>query len=667
MKTEIQQAVHAKRKNERGAALVTVLMVSFLLIVAVTALLFEASMNTANVTDATAEQQAYYAAESGIQSVINVLRHNTAPNPLLDPTKTPYPPDPNANPANKIDYFKASRIRYSNVTAPTTADCSVADPPLDCEARLSRWLNYGNNSAFPDRIALGDATQYTERNGFAYRVTVEDPDNVGGTIGFTTDSYFEGNVTSAWTSPPDANGNSLLIEYVNSNPYTVDVNSGIGPTSFGTFRITGLGPSFGTNGATIAAPARFYVYLRVNQPYQTVAIYRGWIEAGTVRPDDIGSVRLFFDTRDIIAFGSVFSMEGGIVVEEAPPAAPTGPFGVYRTGYEIRPNPPTAGFVPGSSTPGETEIRGTVTAPEPLRLRVRSTGFGPNGARKELEAIIQKNYFNGLGAPSPLTLIGPPCTPLGACSPVVTPPTPPSFVFEPGTSNGTIYSGKDVNLKAFLPPIGLTNDPNVNQVRTRLTMGGSQKYNGLVFGNVSNIADELPFWLRSPKNLNETLERLKLSAKASGKYYGFTDPRPAPGGGRYGDFNTATGITYVDGNLEFSQDGGGILVVTGGLTFKGGFRFNGLVVVTGTAGISRTGGGSGSLQGNMIVAPYTTTGIGNGLTCSDDTMVLNKLNCFLAPRYDISGGGASEIIYNSNNVTNGLGALTNFAKGVAEK
>ncbi len=65
-----QEAQIKCRKNERGAALVMVLMISFLLLVAVTALLLEASMNTANVTDATAEEQAYYAAESGIQSVV---------------------------------------------------------------------------------------------------------------------------------------------------------------------------------------------------------------------------------------------------------------------------------------------------------------------------------------------------------------------------------------------------------------------------------------------------------------------------------------------------------------------------------------------------------------------------------------------------------------------
>lgn len=141
-----------------------------------------------------------------------------------------------------------------------------------------------------------------------------------------------------------------------------------------------------------------------------------------------------------------------------------------------------------------------------------------------------------------------------------------------------------------------------------------------------------------------------LFAEASGRY---TAPGATPpSNGDYGDNLTATGITFIDGDLEFSQMGGGILVVTGGLTFKGGFNFNGLIVVTGQNGISRSGGGSGVLQGNMIVAPYLKNDLTKG---------------FLAPNYDISGGGGSEIVYNSNNVGNGLDALSNFVKGVAEK
>ena len=83
------------RKNEKGAAIVMALLISFLLLVASAGLLMESSMNTANVTDLTAEQQAYNAAESGIQSAVNVLRGNVVPSPLIDSSK------PATDPANK--------------------------------------------------------------------------------------------------------------------------------------------------------------------------------------------------------------------------------------------------------------------------------------------------------------------------------------------------------------------------------------------------------------------------------------------------------------------------------------------------------------------------------------------------------------------------------------
>ena len=656
-----------------------VLLISFLLLVALSALIMEASMHTANVTDATAEEQAYYAAESGIQSVIHTLRHNTVPNPLIDPSKTPYPPDPDADPANKLDYFKAVRIPTSNQTNPTAGACASANPPLDCVARLSRWLNYGNNAAFPDRVVLGDPATYTEQNGFAFSIRVSDPDNVGGTVTYQTSSIWNpafpstnpitvsGNKISIQAAPINAAeaGNWIEVEYVSTSPYVKDVSSGQANTDFGKFVITGRGPTFATNGVTIVSGIRLGVRVEVTQPYDGIKILRAYLEKGNIKAGSVGTSSLFFDSQQFVIFGSLISLTGGVLVEEklGDPGAPSGPFGTYRTGYEIKPTAPTA-----ANMPAETIINGTITSPEPLRILVRATGFGPHGARKELESIVQKNYFSGLGAPSPLTLIGPPCTPVGTCTPpslAVQWPAP-NFVFRPGSSNVTSYSGKDKLLKAFLPPIGITHDPNLDVVRAAVT-NAYGPFNGTVFGNPSNIAEELPSWLQSPRRLETTLQQLKATAVANGKYYGPGVTPPTSGGGRYGDHVTATGITYIDGDLEFSQEGGGILVVTGALTFKGGFEWNGLIVVTGPGGIMRTGGGKGSLQGNMIVAPYTRTGLGNGLTCSDSILVTNKLNCFLAPRYDISGGGGSEIVYNSNNVTNGLGALTNFVKGVAEK
>jgi hypothetical protein len=628
------------RKNERGAALVLVLLVSSLLIVAVTALLLEASTHTANVTDATSEEQAYYAAESGIQSVVNVLRRNTVlPDALrLDPTK------PATDPANQIDYFKAVKLSTSNLPGDTSL-----------VPRLSRWLPYDTN--FPDRVILSDAATYTEKNGFAYKVTVENPDNVGDVVTYSSVGYIGTPGLPTVTFVGAVPGvDTATITYIPSPSVTVDVSSGIAnDIDFGRFIISYTG-----NGAPVTR-TRFVINVNFTRPFLTTKVIRGYIEAGNIGP--LTTAWILYDSPVYVVLGSTVSMSPlpGCLAPQCgdydpnPPDLLPPPYSYYRIGYKITPTAPTA---PNSLA--ETRVLASITAPEPIRLVIRSTGWGPQGAVKQLESVIQKNYFNGLGAPSPLTLIGPPCTPVGACLPTIPPtdPVPPAFIFNPGTAAGTVYSGKDVRLRAFLPPIGLTNDYNVNRVHYEVTHGPPNAYGGKVFGEVTNINDELPPWLQSPRRLDQALQQLKATAIASGKYYGPGVTPPNSGGGRYGDVTTATGITYIDGNLEFSQEGGGILVVTGTLTFKGGFTFNGLIVVTGPGGISRTGGGSGSLQGNMVVAPYNM----GGLTC-----IANNTTCFLAPRYDISGGGASEIVYNSNNVANGLGAVTNFVKGVAEK
>ncbi|MEQ1763493.1 MAG: carboxypeptidase-like regulatory domain-containing protein [Pyrinomonadaceae bacterium] len=61
--------------NESGAALATVMFVSVLLLTASAFLLSAVGNNSRNSTDVLYEAKAYYAAESGLQATINVLRH----------------------------------------------------------------------------------------------------------------------------------------------------------------------------------------------------------------------------------------------------------------------------------------------------------------------------------------------------------------------------------------------------------------------------------------------------------------------------------------------------------------------------------------------------------------------------------------------------------------
>jgi hypothetical protein len=132
-----------KRKGERGAALLTTLLVSMLLLTAGGALILSTSMSATNSVDSSAEIQAYYAAEAGLQESLNVLRGNVA-TPAFTFSTAGYPSGGNAS-----------------------GDTSTA-------SRLSKWLPYGNTSGYSDRVTL--TSNYSSLNGLAYSVQVYHPD-----------------------------------------------------------------------------------------------------------------------------------------------------------------------------------------------------------------------------------------------------------------------------------------------------------------------------------------------------------------------------------------------------------------------------------------------------------------------------------------------------------
>jgi hypothetical protein len=252
--------------------------------------------------------------------------------------------------------------------------------------------------------------------------------------------------------------------------------------------------------------------------------------------------------------------------------------------------------------------------------------------------------------------------------------TPESQItFTPGTSNPIEYTGRDETFNLFQPPIGVTNDANLNYVRYTI----ANAFGGSVFGTPENIAAELPPWLQNPRNIDRTIQLLREVAQASGSYYGpTTNP---PNNAVYGDWGSGTGITVIDSNAgaELNHQAGGLLVVTKGqLTLRGQYAFKGVMILTGPGGLYRAGGGGGNcgagnpcgrLQGNMIVAPYNTWSLN---TCMPDTttaQLQDKLNCFLSPQYEISGGGNSDLMGNGQSVGTSLNGLGNFVKGVVEK
>jgi hypothetical protein len=69
------------RAGEQGAALITALLLSLLLLAAGGTLILTATMTGLTARDSTAEMQAYYAAEAGIARTLEVLRGNVQSNP----------------------------------------------------------------------------------------------------------------------------------------------------------------------------------------------------------------------------------------------------------------------------------------------------------------------------------------------------------------------------------------------------------------------------------------------------------------------------------------------------------------------------------------------------------------------------------------------------------
>ena len=143
---------YEKRRAERGAALLTSLLVSMLLLVAAGALVLTTSLSATNAIDSTAESQAYYAAEAGLQQTLNILRGNGTANPSGTFT---------------LDFRKAITLDtnyYSNRSGDPSAD-----------PRLSRWLSYtvnGDYTSANSRVSLGTNTS------FAVKLFNPDPDIV---------------------------------------------------------------------------------------------------------------------------------------------------------------------------------------------------------------------------------------------------------------------------------------------------------------------------------------------------------------------------------------------------------------------------------------------------------------------------------------------------------
>ncbi len=276
-----------------------------------------------------------------------------------------------------------------------------------------------------------------------------------------------------------------------------------------------------------------------------------------------------------------------------------------------------------SRLPGDTN-------PEPIRLLVRSTGYGPKGAVKRLEAMVMDYAFD-FSSPSTILVIG---DTTGV-------PTPMTWSFP--TSNAKNYSGVDhagtgyrMAVFGFTLALDKTLADTDNSVQNGKGIDAAP--------NTTLIANaDLPWWVQTPANTRTFMADLQEAAQDRGRYFKTTVPAKT-------DFGTEAHpvITFVDNNVSIQDvNGAGLLVVTGNLDMSGDFSFKGLILVIGNGYVTRGGGGSGLIWGSMVIAKV------NG-------------NNFKPTTFNGSGGGDMDFLYDSTWIRRALESVGPRAKYVRE-
>jgi hypothetical protein len=607
-----------KRRHESGAALATVLLIAFLLLTASVMLLSGVSSATRNGTDMLSETKAFYAAESGLQATINALRHRSP----------------------KLDYSQA-----------------VANPSMDS------YITYNCDAGTANqKVAIGTTPNCSAD---AYRISVSDPDNYGAGLSFNTNDVqtkFTSYTPSSGTSVITGSGATSTVTYTAPTP---------APTATPEPTPTPDPPVEPTLEPTPAAAQQLVITMTaksdsidytdgnadndVKELVDFSIAYQGTTGAALPNGDIINFQIVYTltaprnDNPKKTIFGRITSISGVPTITLDSPNAEL----VGSTISFCAPNPDPCTYTPiqlDPLSPPAKPIYGNITPVEPVRLLVKSTGFGPFGAKKQLEAILRKDLPNMSVPPGLHTMVG------GSACPADY-PTCLGFSFAAGTSNGIAYSGCDPVTGVCVPSFILTDNSNYNYVSTHPP---SNNPNQMQPPPQMSTTANLPAWQQSPAALDAFVDEMRTIAQGSDRYFRSSDgitPTVVPN--NPGDFGTGTGITFCEGSCQVGGSGGGVMVVTGKLTNTGNFSFRGLIVVTGEEGWLRNGGGNGQIIGNVVIAPYNMRNY---------VPENHHLSSFLPPRYQITGGGGSDII--AGDITSAFATtsgVSDILQGVVEK
>jgi hypothetical protein len=338
---------------------------------------------------------------------------------------------------------------------------------------------------------------------------------------------------------------------------------------------------------------------------QTLSVLRGQVNPNAAMP--AGTQINFRNavtaaTSNLPSDSSPNRLSGWLNYDYTPSGAPSPDRVSLTTGYS-----PMMGLAYSVSVTDPDNI--PVATGEPNRLLLNVTGYGPKGAVKQMELIVNRSNFD----------LQPVATILMVSATDGSPMT-----FSLGDSAAKDYSGHDVSSSTVLPTLGATSGGDQTIETNADTKNTVASPASALVGSSS-----LPSYLQTADQARLFLADQKLNAISQGRYFSTFS-------GTSGS-TASPAFTFVDGDCVL-DGGAGLLIVTGNLEMNGNPNFNGLILVLGGGTVNRNGGGNGNIFGAMIVASFDVNGTGG----------------FTAPSFTTNGGGNSTMQYDSDAVRKAL-------------
>ncbi len=220
-----QKPTFENRSNEKGAALITAVLLSLLLLAAGGTLILTTTMTGITARDSTAEMQAYYAAEAGVARTLEVLRGNVESNPAgtrasfhnVLCTKTLW--TATAGGYVNVASDGATRFQVDSIVDPDNLDTLTNCPDATYKPDRLRIRVFGfgpNNSQKKMEIVVNRYTLEYDVNAV---VTL--PNGSGNPIAFALGGS---NVTSTSGNDASGTGTSLAAYAVSNGDYNTTNN-----------------------------------------------------------------------------------------------------------------------------------------------------------------------------------------------------------------------------------------------------------------------------------------------------------------------------------------------------------------------------------------------------------------------------------------------------------